>query len=87
ELRALLADVEQNTEPLEEAGDYDCPGGLDEVYSQVLEGRTAWGDLVPMSGKCREFYVDFWSRRPVDDPPGVWYPSPESQRILDQLRR
>jgi hypothetical protein len=87
QLRVLLADVEQNSEPLEKTGDYDCPGGLDELYSQVLVGRTAWGDLLALSGACREFYVDVWSQRPGDDPARVWRPTPRSQRILDSLRR
>lgn len=87
ELQALLADVEGNSEPLEMPGDYDCPGGPKQVYSQVLVGRTAWGDLIPLSGVCREFYVDVWSQRPGDAPPRVWYPSPHSQQILDDLRR
>ena len=87
-LKALLADVEANAEPLEMAGDgYDCPGGPRKLYSQVLVGRTAWGDLIPLSGTCREFYLDVWSQRPGDEIPRVWHPSPASQRILDDLRR
>ncbi len=69
QLRWLLADVEQNSEPLEMPGEYDCPGGLKELYSQTLVGRTAWGDLVALSGQCHEFYVDVWSQRPGDEPP------------------
>ena len=83
----LLADVEQNSEPLEMPGEYDCPGGLKKLYSQMLVGRTAWGDLVALSGQCHEFYVDVWSQRPGDEPPKVWRPSSRSQRILDNLRR
>lgn len=87
-LKALLADVEANAEPLEMPGDgYACPGGPKQLYSQVLVGRTAWGDLIPLSGTCREFYLDVWSQRPGDDPPRVWHPSARSQRILDDLRR
>ena len=86
QLQRLLADVEQNSEPLEMPGDYRCPGGPKKLYSQVLVGRTAWGDLVALSGQCREFYVDVWSQRPGDEPPRVWHPSPGSQRILDDLR-
>lgn len=87
QLEALLADVEENSDPLEMPGDYDCPGGPKELYSQLLVGRTAWGDLIALSGMCREFYVDVWSQRPGDDPPRVWRPTPRSQRILDDLRR
>jgi hypothetical protein len=87
QLRVLLADVEQNSEPLEKVGDHDCPGGPDELYSQVLVGRTAWGDLLELSGWCREFHVGVWSQRPGHDPPRVWRPTPRSQRILDDLRR
>lgn len=87
QLRVLLADIEQNSETLEKTGDYDCPGGLDELYSQVLVGRTAWGDLLELPGWCREFHVDVWSQRSGDDPPRVWRPTPRSQRILDGLRR
>ncbi|PKH43520.1 hypothetical protein SAMN05192575_108161 [Nocardioides alpinus] len=87
ELGLLLTDVERNSKPLETPGDYDCPGGPRELYSQVLLGRTAWGDLVALSGMCREFYVDVWSQRPGDEAPRVWHPSPTAQRILDDLRR
>ena len=86
ELRRLMADVEQNSEPLEMPGDYDCPGGPRKLYSQVLVGRTPWRDLIALTGMCHEFYVGVWSQRPGDDPPRVWRPSPESQRILDGLR-
>lgn len=87
QLEELLADVDQNSQPLRMPGDYDCPGGPKELYMQTLVGRTAWGDLIALSGTCREFYVDMWSQRPGDDPPRVWRPSPRSQRILDDLRR
>jgi hypothetical protein len=87
QLEALLADVGQNGQPLEMPGDYDCPGGPKELYMQTLVGRTAWGDLIALSGTCREFYVDVWSQRTGDDPPRVWRPTPRSQRILDDLRR
>ena len=86
-LESLLADVEENSEPLAQPGDYDCPGGPGELYSQVLVGRTAWGDLVALQGMCHEFYVDIWSQRPGHEPPRVWHPTAQSQRILDQLRR
>lgn len=87
QLALLMADAETNAEPLRRTGDYDCPGGLDELYSQVLVGRTAWGDLHALQGWCREFYVDTWSQRTGDEPPRVWRPTPRSQRILDALRR
>lgn len=87
QLALLMADAEANAEPLRSTGDYNCPGGLDELYSQVLVGRTAWGDLHALQGWCREFYVNTWSQRAGDEPPRVWRPSPRSQRILDALRR
>lgn len=88
QLRLLLADMRENDEPIGMPGrHYDCPGGLDELYSQVIVGRTAWGDLVEVSGMCHEFYLDVWTQRPGSEPPRMWRPSPEAQRILDRLRR
>lgn len=87
QLAMLMADAAANGEPLQRTGDYDCPGGLDRLYSQVLVGRTAWGDLHALQGWCREFYVNTWSQRAGDEPPQVWRPTPRSQRILDDLRR
>lgn len=87
QLALLLADVRANGERLVTTGDDDCPGGPKGRYSQLLVGRTAWGDLHAIHGWCREFYVNTWSQRAGDEPPRVWRPAPRSQRILDALRR
>lgn len=87
QLRSLVADMQQNSRSMGMPGrHYDCPGGLDEQYSQLLVGRTAWGDLVEVSGTCHEFYLDFWKQRPRGEPPRMWLPSPSAQRLLDNLR-
>lgn len=76
-LEVLTADLAARAEPLGRGGRYDCPGGDDALYYQVLVGRTAWGDLVSVAGQCHEFVLG----------DQVWYPSPRAQRILDGLRR
>lgn len=87
DLRALLDDLQQNTAPSKVVGaGYDCPGGLENLYTQTLVGRTVWGDLVAVDGWCHEFFVRSpWTQ--TVNRAMLWHPSPASQRILDDLRR
>ena len=86
DLGFLLRDLEQNTAPSKVVGaGYDCPGGLKNLYTQTLVGRTVWGDLVAVDGWCHEFHVrPPWTQS--DGDPLLWHPSPRAQRILDRLR-
>lgn len=87
DLRALLGELEGDLgEPATTIAELGCPGGRKTFYFQVVVGRTAWGDLVPIHGECRQFYLPAPRLHPVERPV-VWHPSPRSQRILDDLRR
>lgn len=87
DLRTLLHDLARaDDRPATTLAGIDCPGGRKTLYLQVLAGRTAWGDLVDMSGQCHEFFIPAPRLHPTDEPL-AWHPSPRAQRILDRLRR
>lgn len=83
DVRLLARDIDRRAEE-GDPRDLRCPGGMRHHYFQHLIGETSWGDVVLVLGECRRFIVS--------DPRGgadtiVWRPSPQAQRLLDQLRR
>ena len=89
-LAVLIDDLSAHTRLAREFGEPDCPGGLDDYYTQDVVGQTRWGDVVAVRGVCREFLASpaaLWQASdPVAEQP-FWKPSPPAQQILDHLRR
>ena len=84
QVTTLMADLSQGTR--KDQGFTDLPCGKDDFYHQDIVGQTLSGDVVALRGACGVFLVtDASSAAPKDEE--YWYPSPESQRLLDGLRR
>lgn len=80
DVRALAADMAAHAFEDTSGPPLRCPGGRDRSYAQHLVGQTRWGDLLVAYGTCRQFTIP-------GDPVRWWSPMPDSQRILDDLRR
>ena len=88
-LAVLVDDLTSHSRLAGEFGEPDCPGGLDDYYTQDVVGQTRWGDVVAVRGVCREFLASpaaFWQASDAVAEQPFWKPSPRAQRILDGLR-
>ena len=84
QLATLMADLSRGTR--KDQGFAHLPCGRDDFYNQDIIGQTSSGDVVALRGACGIFLVtDASSTGSADEE--YWYPSPESLRILDRLRR
>ena len=84
ELARMVA--EMRAEPRRDMGFDHDPCADQKWFWQDILGRTRWGDVVVIRGVCDTYLLsDVNSVAPKDR--DFWYPSPESQRILDGLRR
>jgi hypothetical protein len=82
--RVLVRDAAHHASPEVDGSRLGCAGGRTTRFVQQLLAQTARGDLLMVAGTCRTFRV---VDPEGDEPAAVWRPSPESQRILDDLRR
>ena len=84
QVATLMTDLSRGTR--KDQGFAHLPCGKDDFYNQDLVGQTSSGDVVALRGACGTFLVTDVSSTVAEDEE-YWHPSPETQRILDGLRR